>query len=282
MRDHEEHTPGDDDLDEIEITDLPGRAASSRQIAILMQFFRARPALRARLWWFSTAVCLALLLAQVVFANVPNWRVDIAQLFVHPTPSPSSMSYLAVATDIAIPPDAAKLFRGKKGLYWRVTTAPIVPLDGVLGPAPTFCQQSSITKNYNAPTFPGLGGGPLWITGFDGPRAVLNQLPRATPPQYGWFQQVLLIIPTDFTGRLTLTGGAMGNIAPLWFSRFPFKERVMLIAVNSLDHTPPGDTFTDHRWNITPVDLYITRADCYYLQAIWPGGSWVVFFAAGK
>lgn len=283
MREFEEDMPGDDEA--LEISDLPVAPLKRqhRHIAALSRILSARRAVRVRIWRVGTIVGAFILLALVLFGSFPNWREAIAQVFVHRVSPSITQSYRVSSTTLALPPDAAFLFRGKKELYWRVTTPPIVPLDRTLEPTPTFCQQSGTMQNIDVPTFPpGIGGFPLWVAGFDGPRAALNHLERATPPQYGWFQQLTLIAPTNFAGRITLIGGTMGNIAPLWFSSPPYKQRVMLIALNPLDGTLSNHTIDDQQWSVTPIDIYITRADCYYLQAVWPGGSWAVFFAAGK
>ncbi len=75
----------------------------------------------------------------------------------------------------------------------------------------------------------------------------------------------------------------VGSGFPLWFG-FDQHEKHLIASYQFSpgDSSVSNHTTDDQQWNMQPINLYIFQAGCYYLQASWDGGSWVVFFAAGR
>ena len=69
----------------------------------------------------------------------------------------------------------------------------------------------------------------------------------------------------------------------MWFG-FDLHEKHLIdyYQFNPVDSSVSNHTTDDQQWNIRPINLYISQAGCYYLQASWDGGSWMVYFAAGR
>jgi len=147
----------------------------------------------------------------------------------------------------------------------------IVPQDCPPGPAPQFVYSG---------VGPGIGAPPVWAIGFDGSHATLHiGNPQGnTYTQYGWERKVLWVIGPNYTHSVTLHGGSLRNGTRLWF-QFGDQAPTMTPA---LEPQHPGTiTGSDVGWAGFPSYLLIPRADCYYLEAQWPGGSWRISFAAG-
>src|SRR5437763_5504246 len=97
-----------------------------------------------------------------------------------------------------------------------------------------------------------------WFTNmgdrFRRPRAILNRLVRAKPPQYGWYQQLELVSETNYTGTVTLQGGIVGNTFPLWFGTFPQSEALInAISVKALDMNVSHHFGDDKQWGIVSI-----------------------------
>ena len=266
---------------ELKISDLPGGRKRSNTPALL-RTLAARPQLRSRLWKAGIVATALGLLFIVLPGFYPLLRSNLSALFAHPaSPTPvvsSQPSPLSVGADIQ------SQFNGKKILIWDASTPPAVMPFAELDATPAACTQNTLTQTFDAPSLPaGVGGAPLWVTGFSGPRAVLNHLVRAHPPELGWYQQIQLVGATNFSGPITLQGGIVGSIYPLWFG-FDSHERHLIVRYqfNPGDSNLSNHTTDDQPWNIRPINLYIPQAGCYYLQATWDGGGWIAFFAAGR
>lgn len=266
---------------ELEISEIPDRRKSGGASTIA-RILAARPRLRARLWQ-AGIVALALCLILAVFPGFyPLLRTNLSALFA-PTPQASRAVTPLSSTQVAIE-DVQSQFNWKKVLIWNASTPPVVMPYATLDATPAACPQNTQTQNFAAPALPpGVGGGSLWVTGFTGPRAVLNHLVRAHPPQLGWYQQIQLVGSSNFSGAITLQGGIAGSIFPLWFGFDPHeKELIYSYQYRPADSSLSNHTTDDQQWTVRPINLYIPQAGCYYLQATWDTGSWTVYFAAGR
>lgn len=261
---------------EVEISDLPEIGETGRVPALLRKL-ATRPRLRSRLWRAAIAGCALMLIFLALNGSVFLLQQHLSSLFAHATPITTGQSGAVSSRDVT------SQFNTKKVIYWNASTPPVVAGNETLGQVPQRCSQNTPTQNFASPAFTaGVGGSPIWVTGFAGPRAILNRLVRAKPPQYGWYQQLELVSETNYTGTVTLQGGIVGNTFPLWFGTFPQSEALInAISVKPLDMNVSNHFGDDQQWGILPIRVYIAEAGCYYLHATWDGGSWMVYFAAG-
>ncbi|MGH2497341.1 MAG: hypothetical protein ACRDIV_21785 [Ktedonobacteraceae bacterium] len=266
---------------ELEISDLPGGRKKS-DAPTLLHILAARPRLRSRLWQAGIATVAVCLLFVVFPSFYSLLQAKLSGIFAHP--SQSSPVVASQPSPLAVEQDIQSQFNGKKVLIWNASTPPVVMPFTTLDATPAACPQNTLTQNFDAPSLPaGVGGAPLWVTGFSGPRAILNHLVRAHPPELGWYQQIQLVGATNFSGAIKLQGGIVGNIYPLWFGFDPHeRDLIVNYQYNPGDSSISNHTTDDQQWNIRPINLYIPQAGCYYLQAIWDGGSWIAYFAAGR
>ena len=271
------------DINELEISDLPDKRKRGNTSTFL-RALATRPRLRSRLWQAGIAVCALCLILVVLPGYYPLLRANLSALFAH-TPQPSPVvSANSQSSSITVGQDVQSQLKRKNVLIWDVATQPVVMPFATLDATPAACLQNTLTQNFDSPTFqPGVGGAPLWVTGFTGSRAVLNHLARAHPPELGWYQQIQLVGATNFPGAITLQGGIAGRTFPMWFG-FDLHEKHLIdyYQFNPVDSSVSNHTTDDQQWNIRPINLYISQAGCYYLQASWDGGSWMVYFAAGR
>jgi hypothetical protein len=131
-----------------------------------------------------------------------------------------------------------------------------------------------------------IGGDPVWVGGFSGPRATLHFKGISPPydPDYGWGRKVLFALKRGFGGTVTLSGGDLNGPARLWFDAVeigaPYGEVHRLPLAAKLQDARPGGA-GPRQWPTFPGGIVVPRAGCYYLQATWPGGTWRITFAAG-
>ncbi|HVB71995.1 MAG TPA: hypothetical protein VNE38_00420 [Ktedonobacteraceae bacterium] len=263
---------------ELEISDLPG-TNSGHRVPAFLRVLASRPSLRSRLWQAGTTAIILCLLFVLLPGYLPLLQRNFSGIFAQSTRVPAPQASQQVDPRYIVPG-----YDANKVIIWAASTPPVVPVSATLDAAPRNCLHNTLTQNFDAPLYPaGVGGEPMWVTGFSGPRATLNHLIRAQQPQSGWYQQLTLVGETNFDGPVTLQGGVVGSTLPLWFGMYPHDTSMMLnIVVNPVNSSLSNHTTGDQQWGMLPINLYIARAGCYYLQASWNGGSWMVYFAAGR
>ncbi len=264
----------------LEMSDLPG-ANRRRRVPAFMRTLAARPALRMRLWQAGTVAIMLCLLFVVAPGFLPLLQRNLSSIFAHPT---VQLAATSPSSSQGISQNMPSQFNTKKVIFWDSSTPPAVLKFATLDTAPQDCSQYTILQNFAAPTLPaGIGSSPLWVTGFTGPRATLNRMTRANPPVLGWYRQLQLVGETNYSGTITLQGGIVGSAFPLWFGYYPHGgELITTISLQPADSSLSNHTTDDQQWNARPLNLYIARSGCYYLQATWNGGAWTAYFAAGK
>jgi hypothetical protein len=270
---------------DLEISDLPGAPRAPAFVRALA----VRPRLRSRLWRAATVGLALTLLFVSLSGSFPRLEQSFLRLFTHA--APTTAAEVQVQSVIAEEGVTSQI-NSKKVIVWFASTPPVVPLTAALDPLPRYCLHYTSTLAFAAPSFPpGVGSGPMWVTGFagqSGQRAVLNHLRRAKPPQFGWYEQLQLVSETNFSGSITLQGGAQGGGLPLWFGAYPpggssdVAGLIPIITTNPLDASVSNHTTGDQQWGTRLINLYIAQAGCYYLEATWAGGSWIAYFEAGK
>jgi hypothetical protein len=110
---------------------------------------------------------------------------------------------------------------------------------------------------------------------------------RAPYTQYGWPAPIGLVLQSDFTGPVTLSGEDTLTGNPLWFGfivagNWGAPERITPEYV--LDPANPpvpagGATDTETFWY---GYVFLPSAGCYTISASWLGGGWQAIVSAGQ
>jgi hypothetical protein len=292
----EQDEAADDDF-ELEITDLPeSERPELPGIAAPVANWASRfsPRMRGKRTWTRCAINLAptaviagILIVLVVWGGIPSAWTKALSLFAQPTPIPAitvrisqvGESHIITGSGRIIGSSNAKIF------VWGSEngTPQVISVQDNLGPVPQNCPQNT-PQGPDSPPFPSfVGGTPLWITGFDGSSTTLTHLKHAKQPELGWFQQITLVLQSNYAGDVMLQGGDMNDNAPLFFDTVPADQGLTeLLTLKSTDSSLSNHTAGDQSWISFTTNVYIPAAGCYYLSAEWADGSWTVYFAAGK
>lgn len=290
----------DDDF-ELEMSDLPPRKRSHHVLLKLTTLQkRLRPAStgseqdsrttsrtrRARIGQALTAFCLCLALLVLLLGNAPGLRTQLFGAFLSPTPTPQATAtypFFGFRSES----NSRVVVRGSSNIDFSVTNSRETP-----GLLPESCPRTTSLERFQTPLDPsGVGGGPLWITGFAGPTAALldlqpvpSSVQQPTQAFFGWYATITLFIQKDFPKPVLLLGGEQTTARPLAFgdpgtqSISNQSYQVYLNASNSDSsklYTPSG------QWEVRALNVFIRAAGCYFLQASWDGGMWLAYFAAG-
>ena len=142
-----------------------------------------------------------------------------------------------------------------------------------LGAAPSSCSRPTLQR-INPNVGLGIGKAPAFAVGGWDSTGVMHAQ-RATQIQYGEEVKVLWVISPQTNQLITLRGASVNTGSPLYFE----------IANASPTPTPTLDPSaapqSDGGWTYFPSYLDIPAADCYYVEASWPGGKWRIEFPAG-
>jgi hypothetical protein len=235
---------------------------------------------RARMGQALVASGLCAMLLLLLIGNMPALRTRLVGLFESPT-STSTPSLLAYGS----------LSISQSEIPIRIDhhISPNNPPPDAPGALPATCPKASTLQNFTTPLDPpGLGGGPVWITGFIGPVAAVVDLKAvgtsmSHPPGglIGWYATLPIFIQKGFNKTLILQGGSQGVGEDLQFASadsLAFGPSIALTLSNlaSQQLTPDGS------WEMLPVNVFIPLAGCYALQAFWFTDSWTRYFAAGS
>jgi hypothetical protein len=135
---------------------------------------------------------------------------------------------------------------------------------------------------------PALGTSPAWALGFmaEGSRDVLHiidSLHGRTGP-HGLYRKVLWLTQPGYAQKVTLSGHSLSNNDPLWF-QFGSDDPTTTPVLDPAHPGVPGSGdpmgSPQNRYANFPSYLFVPGADCYVLEARWPGGNYSVSFAAG-
>ena len=267
---------------DIEISDLPPTQRSHYLLLKLVQLrlgrARARKSTpltrslrrhRTRRVFTAFGICAALLL--LLLGNVPGLRTRLVGL-LEPTPAPTATAD-AVFTNMPI-------------VINHFGTVPPYSSQSSPGPLPATCPQVSTLQYFTTPLDPpGLGASPLWLSGFTGPSAALDDLVPINaqvahaPWPGGWYESIAVFIQKGYTGNIILHGGSQKNGAPVWLSKSTPQILGNTLTLNLED----GSHFiANGPWEMTSITIAVPAAGCYALQASWANSSWTRFFAAGR
>jgi hypothetical protein len=228
------------------------------------QLARQRSIRISRVLTASAVVLIALVL---LAGNIPVLRGRFLA-FLSPTPTPASQT--TYFSQVVINNGAIFIHR---------SASPSASTQG-LGPMPQRCPRVSTLLYFTTPLDPpGLGAGPVWLSGFTGPTAALDNLAPLTASQRtGWYETLAVFIQKGFTGTITLTGASQQNKASILLGKMDPRNLVTTLTLN----LNSGDRYiTDGAWEMASVTLAIPAAGCYRLHASWGDNAWDRYFAAG-
>ena len=265
---------------ELEISDLPPGRFYEVSSALTSLGSRLSPGMR---FWRSVMVgCSVLLVLLLILGNFPPARNQFDSLFspfAHPTPI-NQASLKEEPPGPGVDGNSANSFSFSEatGVIWDTGATP--------GSAPR--GQSCFASPVNVSSRE-VGNSPAWAVGFDGASATLHVSPislpvSSFPAAFGWAASITLEIQSDYTGPITFTGGSQSDSSPLVFGFGLDPGQAQLFSITLSTQQPvisPNRLFKARRtaWNIT---LYVPAAGCYFLKATWPGGRWIINFAAGQ
>ncbi len=193
----------------------------------------------------------------------------LSLMFILAACTQASPSHTATTVTITSSLPTATLSPTPTALPSPVDTTPPPP-----GAAPNNCPPSQPAQTISPDLAPVVGKAPV--------RATLPALIplRVGYTQYGWLWKLIWEVGPSFTHPVTLHGTNVRTSASLLFqiSQDPLTTSPVL------DPSYPGHlhaTFGDD-WAECGLYAFLTGAGCYSMEAMWPGGHWLVYFAAGN
>jgi hypothetical protein len=267
-----------DDLD-VEITDLEPIEGASRLSRTLLAW-EGRPSSLRRRTRHIVAVCSSFLfIFLVIFGTFPSAREMASSMLSRLSAAHSIGKVTATAT-----PEATNVFDAKEVIIWNThTTTTITPSD-ILDPAPQNCPAISQTQGFDYTGGPRVAGSPpVLVIGFGGTDAILTHFKHAQPPEIGWYRRIILLTETNYTGTITLQGGGLHGVSPIWFGMRPHNQGpITSFTLRPRDASRSNHTRGDEAWGLSSATMFVPRAGCYFLTATWAEGWWIVFFSAGR
>lgn len=266
-----------DDL-EVEISSLEPIEGNSR-ISRVLTAWEWHPSVRLRAWRIVTSCSTLLLIVLVMFGTFPSTREIASSIFSRLTPAHPTGQVTATVT-----PDAAYVFNEKEVIIWTADPSSAITPSATLGLAPQDCPVISQTRGFDFKGAPRVAGSsPVLVIGFGGSDAVLTHFKQAQPPEIGWYRRIFLLTETNYAGTVTLQGGELHDGTPIWFGMQQHNRGpITSFTLRPEDASLSNHFGNDQQWGLLSATLYIPRAGCYFLTATWPGGRWIVFFAAGR
>lgn len=221
-----------------------------------------------------TAFGMCAILLMLLIGNLPGLRARLLG-FLNPAPTPTQVNY---SNGVSFGKNAPVI------IYHFGTPAPAHALSSP-GPLPATCPQISTLQYFTTPLDPpGLGAGSIWLSGFSGPSAALNdlqpidaQVAHASWPD-GWYETLAIFIQKGYSGNVILKGSGQHGATPVWLSR---DTPQILGSALTLSLNDGSHYIVDGQWEMASISIAVPTAGCYTLQASWGNNSWVRFFAAG-
>ena len=276
MNEFENYPSIDDQI--VEITDLEPNGAISR-FSSVFKALEKRPSLRKRFWGISTASGTALLILLVLFSTFTSVR-GLAFSFL----SPLALTHTTTLVTTTATPVDSDVYTAKEEILWTLDHSPQITPSATLDPAPQNCPMISQTRGFEYRGAPQtVGSSPVLVIGFGGPEAVLVHLKQAQPPEIGWYRRIILLTETNYSGTVTLQGGEVHGVSPIWFGMRQHNQGpITSLMIRPLDASSSNHTTSDEEWGLSTSTLFVPGAGCYFLAATWPNGGWIVFFSAGR
>jgi hypothetical protein len=271
---------------ELEITDLQITSTNSQHFSRLLPTLAARLSLRMRLWRVVFAFVTIILALLLIFSSVPNARAWVYGMLAQPTPDASHSIFVSYQQTL----QTHSIILINSGPSPLFISTPITisghfpPPDVTPGPAPqgSACPARPLMRGSNT-----FGRTPVWVKGFDGMYATLHLSPRAVvapelPNAYGWRTTLEVQVRAAYSNPISLYGENLNDGTSIFFDTVPSQGQNDIIMLNA----PGAPTFTnlsvDGKLKIWNVSMFFSSAGCFYLEAVWPGGKWMVYFSAGR
>jgi hypothetical protein len=271
---------------ELEITTLPPSVTNFNHFRGSLSALAARLSFRMRLWRVVFALVTIILAFLLIFSSFPNARGWVYGKFAHPTPNTSSgitVSYgqsIQIHSSMLINAGPSQSFAGTP-----ITINGHNPRFGLKpGPAPQGSACPSRPLMRGTATF---GRTPVWVKGFDGMYATFHLSPQmvavpAFPNGYGWTTTIEVEVQAVYSKPISLYGENLNDGISIFFDTVPSQGQNDIIMLNTPGTSPSPSLSAHGKLKIWNVQLFFSSAGCNYLEAVWPGGKWMVYFSAGR
>lgn len=244
--------------------------------------YLVRKQYRAKIGKVLTTLGIGAALVLLLFGNIPDLRVYLVTMFesrlsASPTKAPGPVSEGTGRVPVIVEQSSDS-----------VNTS---TMQGSPGPLPSTCPQANTLQFFMTPLDPpGLGGGPLWLTGFNGPTAALVhwqplETPMSQPPGTfsSWYTTLTVFIQKGFSGTIVLHGtnqimDSRGELEFGYADSLSFAPAMNL----SLSNSAGLHFINSGPWEMTSIRMLLPSSGCYTLQANWLASSWTRYFAAGR
>lgn len=131
-----------------------------------------------------------------------------------------------------------------------------------------------------------IGASPIWVALPNttqenrGILVVPDQHDHHYPPLEGWWAtKVAFFVSAAYPGEVQITGFNVADDSPMYFA-FGGNEPTELAILNPAQ---PGGFVSDlEKWAFFPSHLWVSKAGCYRLEAVWEGGLWQQIIAVGS
>ncbi len=161
------------------------------------------------------------------------------------------------------------------------TPTPIVANSTNVGLVPTDCPPSSSPRTISPDMGPAVGASPVWASGFGtGTYPTAHLQDDRYSPHEGWPWKLAREVGPSYQKPVTIRAGMLHTGKLLSFQMSPDD---FVTTVPTLDPKHPGHPSSQlgPDWNEWGSYLFLPGAGCYYLEATWPQGHWLIYFAAG-
>lgn len=163
-----------------------------------------------------------------------------------------------------------------------LTVTPIIANRTNVGPVPTNCPANGqLSSQVISPAMgSAVGVSPVWAAGLSGtyPTALLQN--DRYSPQKGWPWKLAWEVGPNYQQTVSIRAGYPNTSKLLLFQASPDDN---LTTTLTLDPKHPGHPFSQlgPDWNEWGSYIFLPGAGCYYLEATWPQGHWLFYFAVG-
>ena len=196
-----------------------------------------------------------LIILCLVFVLVSCTQASHSQITRTATVPPSRSTATPIPTPITLP-------------------SPIDTTPPPVGAAPKNCPPSQPEQTLSPNLAPVVGKAPVWAT-----------LPALIPlhdgyTQYGWLWKIIWEVGPKFTRIITLHGTNLSTGTSLLFQI----DQDPLTTSPLLNPSYPGHLHAafGEDWVEWGSYVFLPGPGCYSMEARWPGGSWLLYFAAGN
>lgn len=263
---------------ELELSDLPDLPPSR-----LDGVARAVSGLsyKVRLWRIAIAVCTIILTLALILSAVPQAR----GLLFHATPTPTpvissspSQSYTR-SSIILVPSEGTPnvvIIQGNNSVGWTSAATPAA--------APQTCPALPDLHGLS-----GYGSAPVWVVGFDGGPATLRFAPphlipdMVFPNGFAWETSVTVEMQASYKQPISLSGHNLDDGTLIYFDYNPSQgAQSSFITLNAPQTPAASSSMPNGSILLWSINLYLSSASCYSLQAHWATGSWTMNFSAGR